>query len=317
MACFVTDCPRPNAPYSLYCRSHSIEIHQAHEDWRRELKEDTKQFFTQQRPLYETDDDWRAEAVAKAVLPRGVRLFGSETATRWRIRAKEGATRSYNRPIDGCDDGLLPIEYRLAHAELKEAINQVLKCLTHKQELVIRMRFGIMGYVGHIADDIEVSATEMTLDEIGDALDLSRERVRQIEAKSLRILRHWTRSKYLRPFLSETSRYYTPKNEYVSELKVREVSTDPQSAPAQPPLPPEVARLVENHQVPDAKSIWFLSWNGYSQPKGAKLKRRKIEWTLDDLVACDTGKIIGTYKHIELKDFQSADHHMLVWITEE
>jgi RNA polymerase primary sigma factor len=71
---------------------------------------------------------------------------------------------------------------------LQETTRQVLKSLTSREEKVLRMRFGIGERRDH------------TLEEIGQDFDVTRERIRQIEAKALRKLRHPTRSKQLRSF---------------------------------------------------------------------------------------------------------------------
>ena len=72
---------------------------------------------------------------------------------------------------------------------LKEATQQVLESLTAREAKVLRMRFGI---------DMN---TDHTLEEVGKQFDVTRERIRQIEAKALRKLRHPSRSEPLRSFL--------------------------------------------------------------------------------------------------------------------
>ena len=74
---------------------------------------------------------------------------------------------------------------------LKEATRDVLGGLTAREAKVLRMRFGI---------DMN---TDHTLEEVGKQFDVTRERIRQIEAKALRKLRHPTRSDHLRSFLDE------------------------------------------------------------------------------------------------------------------
>ncbi len=92
----------------------------------------------------------------------------------------EGA--SVGSPIDtATDEGL------------REATRGVLSGLTAREAKVLRMRFGI---------DMN---TDHTLEEVGKQFDVTRERIRQIEAKALRKLRHPTRSDHLRSFLDETS----------------------------------------------------------------------------------------------------------------
>ena len=83
-----------------------------------------------------------------------------------------------------------PIE--LATGEgLREATREVLAGLTAREAKVLRMRFGI---------DMN---TDHTLEEVGKQFDVTRERIRQIEAKALRKLRHPSRSEHLRSFLDE------------------------------------------------------------------------------------------------------------------
>jgi RNA polymerase primary sigma factor len=77
----------------------------------------------------------------------------------------------------------------LIHADLREAINDALKHLTPREEKVLKMRFGL----GH-------SGREHTLDEVGHHFGVTRERVRQIEAKALFKLQHPSRSSKLKTF---------------------------------------------------------------------------------------------------------------------
>ena len=79
---------------------------------------------------------------------------------------------------------------------LKEHTSSVLKTLTPREEKVIKMRFGL--------DD----GSEHTLEEVGQSFAVTRERIRQIEAKALRKLRHPSRSRKLRAFLEGPSRDY-------------------------------------------------------------------------------------------------------------
>jgi RNA polymerase primary sigma factor len=75
------------------------------------------------------------------------------------------------------------------YASLRDATKEVLESLTAREAKVLRMRFGI-----------EMN-TDHTLEEVGKQFDVTRERIRQIEAKALRKLRHPTRSERLRSFL--------------------------------------------------------------------------------------------------------------------
>jgi len=92
----------------------------------------------------------------------------------------EGA--SVGSPVDSATD-----------EGLRQATRGVLSGLTAREAKVLRMRFGI---------DMN---TDHTLEEVGKQFDVTRERIRQIEAKALRKLRHPTRSDHLKSFLDETS----------------------------------------------------------------------------------------------------------------
>jgi RNA polymerase primary sigma factor len=75
------------------------------------------------------------------------------------------------------------------YAGLRDATRSVLDALTPREAKVLRMRFGI-----------EMN-TDHTLEEVGKQFDVTRERIRQIEAKALRKLRHPSHSQKLRTFL--------------------------------------------------------------------------------------------------------------------
>jgi RNA polymerase primary sigma factor len=76
------------------------------------------------------------------------------------------------------------------NTNLREITEEVLKTLTPREEKVIKMRFGL-----------ETSGSEHTLEEVGQHFAVTRERIRQIEAKALRKLRHPSRSRKLKAFL--------------------------------------------------------------------------------------------------------------------
>jgi RNA polymerase primary sigma factor len=75
------------------------------------------------------------------------------------------------------------------NVNLKEQTANVLRTLTPREEKVIKMRFGLE------------DGSEHTLEEVGQSFALTRERIRQIEAKALRKLRHPSRSLKLKSFL--------------------------------------------------------------------------------------------------------------------
>jgi len=77
-----------------------------------------------------------------------------------------------------------------SYTMLREQLEEVLATLSDREEQVLRMRFGLTDGNVH------------TLEEVGKAFDVTRERIRQIESKALRKLRHPSRSKKLRDFLS-------------------------------------------------------------------------------------------------------------------
>src|SRR5579883_3075534 len=87
-------------------------------------------------------------------------------------------------------NAILPIDAAI-QSNLRETTTRVLASLTPREERVLRMRFGIGMNTDH------------TLEEVGQQFDVTRERIRQIEAKALRKLRHPSRSEQLRSFLME------------------------------------------------------------------------------------------------------------------
>ena len=72
---------------------------------------------------------------------------------------------------------------------LKEQLDEVLSTLTERENKVLRLRFGLE------------DGRSRTLEEVGKEFDVTRERIRQIEAKALRKLRHPSRSKKLKDFI--------------------------------------------------------------------------------------------------------------------
>ncbi|WP_073669881.1 RNA polymerase sigma factor RpoD [Pseudomonas aeruginosa] len=93
---------------------------------------------------------------------------------------------------DFIEDSTMQSPIEMATSEsLKESTREVLAGLTTREAKVLRMRFGI---------DMN---TDHTLEEVGKQFDVTRERIRQIEAKALRKLRHPSRSEHLRSFLDE------------------------------------------------------------------------------------------------------------------
>jgi len=87
------------------------------------------------------------------------------------------------------DKGVISPQEAVISANLSEQTRKVLESLTPREEKVLRMRFGIGEKYDH------------TLEEVGRDFDVTRERIRQIEAKALRKLRHPSRAKKLKSFL--------------------------------------------------------------------------------------------------------------------
>jgi RNA polymerase primary sigma factor len=87
------------------------------------------------------------------------------------------------------DKKIAPPREATVNQDLREQTKNVLSTLTPRQEKIVRMRFGIEEKADH------------TLDEVGQDYNLTRERIRQIEAKALRKLRHPSRSKKLKTFI--------------------------------------------------------------------------------------------------------------------
>jgi RNA polymerase primary sigma factor len=90
------------------------------------------------------------------------------------------------------DQSTLAPDDSALYANLRDATRDVLDSLTTREAKVLRMRFGI-----------EMN-TDHTLEEVGKQFDVTRERIRQIEAKALRKLRHPTRSERLKSFLESS-----------------------------------------------------------------------------------------------------------------
>ena len=88
------------------------------------------------------------------------------------------------------DTTMIPIEDEVEQKVLVQTIDSLLKTLTIRESQIIILRFGLH------------NGTPETLEEIGTKFGVTRERIRQIEAKALRKLRHPSRSKSLKDFYS-------------------------------------------------------------------------------------------------------------------
>ena len=87
-------------------------------------------------------------------------------------------------------DAIMPIDAAI-QSSLRETTTRALASLTAREERIVRMRFGIG------------TNAAQTLEEVGQQFAVTRERIRQIEAKALRKLKHPNRSKILRSFLDD------------------------------------------------------------------------------------------------------------------
>ena len=96
-------------------------------------------------------------------------------------------TVSLDNVYDLADDGPSP-EDAMFETELKAATSRILSKLTPREERVLRRRFGI-------------NVNDAKLNDIGIEFGVTKGRIREIEAKALRKLRHLSRSKTMRPFL--------------------------------------------------------------------------------------------------------------------
>jgi len=109
-----------------------------------------------------------------------------------------------------------PPSETVVHTSLKNEIDELLKNLTDREAKVLKMRFGLQGEKQH------------TLEEVGQHFRVTRERIRQIEAKALRRLKQSNKSKMVKEFL----KYYTgkPKESRRKSKKTRETITKPSAS---------------------------------------------------------------------------------------
>ncbi len=102
----------------------------------------------------------------------------------------DGVDGFFSRLGDLIEDqnAVLPLDAAI-QANLRETMTRVLETLSPREDRILRMRFGIGMNTDH------------TLEEVGHQFSVTRERIRQIEAKALRKLKHPSRSRKLRSFL--------------------------------------------------------------------------------------------------------------------
>jgi RNA polymerase primary sigma factor len=112
---------------------------------------------------------------------------------RWRRELAVGARQGLQRGggfASGIENrNVVSPSEAVININLKEQTEALLKTLTPREERVIKMRFGLG------------DGSEHTLEEVGQSFAVTRERIRQIEAKALRKLRHPSRSRKLKAFL--------------------------------------------------------------------------------------------------------------------
>ncbi len=87
------------------------------------------------------------------------------------------------------DDGVIPIDEMIENRELRRILDEILDTLTPREKEIIRLRFGL--------EDNQ----PRTLEEVGKIFNVTRERIRQIESKALRKLRHPSRSRKVKSFI--------------------------------------------------------------------------------------------------------------------
>ncbi|HBU00638.1 MAG TPA: RNA polymerase subunit sigma, partial [Thermotoga naphthophila] len=88
------------------------------------------------------------------------------------------------------DDSIASPKKEAMRMLMREELEKVLKTLSPREAMVLRMRYGLL------------DGKPKTLEEVGQYFNVTRERIRQIEVKALRKLRHPSRSKYLKSLLS-------------------------------------------------------------------------------------------------------------------
>ena len=115
-------------------------------------------------------------------------LFGQSLINMKHYSVQDGLSQKNVHNFIQDDNVPVPAE-AAAQTLLKEQLDEVLDTLTEREQKVLRLRFGL--------DD----GRTRTLEEVGREFNVTRERIRQIEAKALRKLKHPSRSKRLKDFL--------------------------------------------------------------------------------------------------------------------
>jgi RNA polymerase sigma factor (sigma-70 family) len=131
--------------------------------------------------LYVTSSDlWTPEQLGLRLIKSSVKRNIGQVELNATLSVNQNTAISYETPED-----------IIFAKEKQERINKILDSLIGKEKKVLEMRFGLN------------DADEHTLEETGSQIDVTRERVRQIEAKALRKLRHSSHAKHLKEFIDE------------------------------------------------------------------------------------------------------------------
>lgn len=187
--CSEPGCRRPRTKLASTCSLHEIVGYQDRAWWARaDVAEKIAELRSGPPPV--PADDWRPAAAARAHLPRPRLLFGSEEYAWRRVRPPGRPNPPPRSPSQSPEDGLWPTEHRLAHAELKVALDHLILLLPPSHQLVVRMRFGLPGLVRFPGKTVLVDVIEeMTLEVAGIILNKSKETIRQKEIIVLDALR--------------------------------------------------------------------------------------------------------------------------------
>jgi hypothetical protein len=163
---------------SLLCEICASDARLAQEDHDRSERLEKREYF-RGTPVAPTEDDWRPSLYARARLRRPYRLFPAEMHT-WERIGRVPRSGGWDPPqATYYEHGLWPAEFMLAHVELKEAVEEALRTLKPREELVLRMLFGIRGSVVRDGESLDVDEGEMSQAEIANGLRRSKSRVQQ------------------------------------------------------------------------------------------------------------------------------------------
>ncbi len=133
------------------------------------------------------EDDVRDGRTALTYAERAVKLTGGRDPVSLETPVGDEEDSSIGDFIED-KNAMMPLDAAV-QSNLRQMTTKMLSTLTPREERILRMRFGIGMNTDH------------TLEEVGNKFSVTRERIRQIEAKALRKLKHPTRSRVLRSFL--------------------------------------------------------------------------------------------------------------------